>query len=61
MKSLLLMAVAIQACTTYYPMRRSYGGCDRVIDQINYRGGPIFLILLLIIIVLLARINTNKK
>lgn len=52
----------LSACTRYYPMRRTYGGCDAMMDRINYRGGPIFLLLLLVILLIFVRLLfMNRK
>lgn len=64
MKHLLLFS----SCATYYPTRRTYGGCDRVIDIFNYIGGPVSVIFLLVLVLVLVRAvgwlvikKTNKK
>ena len=53
MKHFYILFFFIAGCycdTHYYPTRRTYNGCERFVDHINYKGGPIFLLLLIVIL-----------
>ena len=61
MKHITLFATILSGCSTYYPTRRAYNGCDRAMDYINYHGGPIFLLILLMIAFILIRFVVMKR
>lgn len=60
MKHILFLMLPV--CTTYYPMRRTYGSCDAFLDRLNLFGGPFMLFILIVLFIIIrAIVMRNKK
>lgn len=51
----------LSACVTIYPMRRTYGSCDVMLDRLNFLGGPFLVVLFGFLFFLCVRAIANKK
>lgn len=56
-----IFSLLLPTCTASYPMRRTYGSCDAMLDRINFLGGPFMLFTLVVLFIIIRAIALRNK